>query len=212
MTSKEEVPEDVLECANLLMALNCSKPTAEEYKKIQLWKNIANAMELTIIPKTEDCKVSRCLDVGTKSKMPYWLDKFIRDNIGVGPKMIIEKSLTATDLNPNNGRLSMPPSQIVDEDFVTEVEKTIKEKGLSGKGLDATIIDCKLRRWEVNLRIWDMSGRPIYNLLTGWNQVVKDINLQEKDNIRLWSFHSNGKLYFALILLPPSTDSGKPKP
>ncbi|RID40334.1 hypothetical protein BRARA_J00388 [Brassica rapa] len=140
-------------------------------------------MELKIIPKTDqDRNVGRCLDVGTKSKMPYWLDKFIRNNNGIGPKMIIEKSLTATDLNKNNGRLSMPSSQIVDEDFVTELEKTIKEKGLSGKGLDATIVDCKLHRC-----------------------------MGEKDNIRLWSFHSSGELYFALILLPPSTDSGKSK-
>ncbi|KAG5375601.1 hypothetical protein IGI04_040197 [Brassica rapa subsp. trilocularis] len=185
MTSKGEVPE---------------YPSAEECKKIQLWKNIANAMELKIIPKTDqDRNVGRCLDVGTKSKMPYWLDKFIRNNNGIGPKMIIEKSLTGTDLNKNNGRLSMPSSKIVDEDFVTELEKTIKEKGLSGKGLDATIVDCKLHRC-MGGEPEDMGhDRPSY------------INLQEKDNIRLWSFHSSGELYFALILLPPSTDSGKSK-
>ena len=53
MTSKEEVPEDVMDCANLLMALNSSKPTAEECRKIQLWKSVANAMELKIIAKTK---------------------------------------------------------------------------------------------------------------------------------------------------------------
>ncbi|KAL0723896.1 hypothetical protein Bca4012_038495 [Brassica carinata] len=192
-----------MDCANSLMLLNSSKPTEEECKKIQLWKSIANAMELKIIAKTKDRKVGCCLDVGTKSKMPYWLDQFMRDNIGVGPKMIIEKSLTATDLNTNNGRLSMPSSQIVDKDFMTKEEKTIIE--LRGEGLDATIVDCKLRRWEVDLRIWDVSNPPVYNLVTGWNQVVEDVELQEKDNIRLWSFHSDGKLFFALILLPPST-------
>ncbi|KAG2324107.1 hypothetical protein Bca52824_006835 [Brassica carinata] len=107
--------------------------------------------------------------------MPYWLDQFMRDNIGVGPKMIIEKSLTATDLNTNNGRLSMPSSQIVDKDFMTKEEK----RSLSFAG-----------RLGRNYR---------------WNQVVEDVELQEKDNIRLWSFHSDGKLFFALILLPPST-------
>ncbi|KAJ0244998.1 hypothetical protein HA466_0185030 [Hirschfeldia incana] len=197
MTSKEEVPEDIVEGAELLMVLNSSKPTAKECKKIQLWKNIA---------KTKDPNVGRCLDVGTKSMMPYWLDKFIRVHNGVGPKMIIEKSLTATDVNSNNGRLSVPSSQIVDKDFVTE-----HFNGLGGEGVDATIVDCNLCTWEVNMRIWDMS-RPMCNLVKGWNQVVKDIDLQEKDNIRLWSFHSSDKLFFALILLPPSTESDKSEP
>ncbi|CAH8308221.1 unnamed protein product [Eruca vesicaria subsp. sativa] len=199
MTSKEEeVPKDVMRCAKLLMAMNSSTPTAEECKQIQLWKNIANAIKIA-----EDRKVGRCLDVGTKSSVPFWLHKFMRKNNGVEPKMIIEKSLTATDVKTNNGRLSMPSSQILDEDFVTEEEKTIL--GLREEGVDATIVDCELHEWEVNLRIWDMN-RPVYNLVTGWNQVVKDVKLQEKDNIRLWSFHSNDKLFFALILLPPSTD------
>lgn len=158
-------------------------------------------------------KIGRCFDVGTRERMPFWLSRFMRDNNGVGPKMIIQKSITATDLKSNNGRLSMPFKKIVDMDFLTKEEETIIYEHfnkLREEGVDATLVDCELHTWEVNLRKWGMNNNNyVYNLVTSWNKVVEEIDLEEHDEIRLWSFHSNGRLYFALVLLPPESDSRK---
>lgn len=80
-----------------------------------------------------------------------------------------------------------------------------------------------LREFDVNLRRWKMKNKRgnhtfVYNLIR-WKQVVEGEGwgLKQSDKIRLWSFHSVCKLYFALTTLPPlfpspSSDSRETKP
>lgn len=49
MTTKEEIPKDIVEGAKLLMSLNSSKPTQEECKNIQLWKNKAEEWKISAL-------------------------------------------------------------------------------------------------------------------------------------------------------------------
>ncbi|CAL9233858.1 unnamed protein product [Arabidopsis halleri] len=144
----------------------------------------------------------------TREPTPGWLIRLMRRKNGRehedNSKKIIDKEFTATDVHPNNNRLSIPLSNIVELEFLNHEEKRAIEEDankVNKEGVDAILVTSDLREFPVNLRLWDMRGSLQYNLVTGWNQVVEDCRLKEKRNIRLWSFHSNDKLYFALVPL-----------
>ncbi|KAG2308809.1 hypothetical protein Bca4012_082200 [Brassica carinata] len=153
---------------------------------------------------------------------PEWVIDLVRDNKGVeDAKMIFEKVMTKTDLKPNQARLLMPFNQMADMDFLTEAElkilekhhkgKHAKKKGVdddddSTKGVDVVLLHRNGgdRKWNLNMRIWEMTSSLNYALCTGWNKLVRDNDLQRNQTITLWSFHSHdGKLYFAFD--PPPT-------
>ncbi|KAF8108705.1 hypothetical protein N665_0104s0031 [Sinapis alba] len=162
---------------------------------------------------------------------PGWLVELMKTFKGEeDAKMIFEKVMTKTDLTPNQGRLLMPFQQMSDMDFLTNAElmileehyKALVEKGAVKKGVDVKKEDVKKedvkkgvdvillhrsgnKRWKLNMRIWEMRSSFNYALCAGWNQVVRDNNLQRNQTITLWSFHSHdGTLYFAFD--PPTQD------
>ncbi|CAF2116582.1 BnaC08g44340D [Brassica napus] len=166
---------------------------------------------------------------------PDWLLKLVEGEEDE-PKRIIEKELSATDVNHNHNRLSMPCSKIIDLEFLSIAEQGLIEvdEGKKHKtGVNARLVvkfvdSDDLKKFSVNLRRWKMpkeKGSPtfIYNLVTGWNKVVEGCGLGENDKIRLWSYHSDGELCFALVLetpaplshpllLPPPSDSEDANP
>ncbi|KAL1214337.1 B3 domain-containing protein [Cardamine amara subsp. amara] len=143
----------------------------------------------------------------TKEPTPEWLLRLIRSKNGENPKKILNKGLTASDVDFGKHRLSIPLSKIVDEDFLNPAEERVVDlqyRKILKTGVDATLVASDLREFELNLRLWPMGNTHLFNLVSGWNDVVKNCRLKENDQIRLWSFHANDKLYFAFVpLLPP---------
>ncbi|KAL0740708.1 hypothetical protein Bca4012_082221 [Brassica carinata] len=155
---------------------------------------------------------------------PEWVIDLVRDNKGVeDAKMIFEKVMTKTDLKPSQARLLMPFNQMADMDFLTEAELKILEKHHKGKhakkgvdddddstkGVDVVLLHRNGgdRKWNLNMRIWEMRSSFNYALCTGWNKLVRDNKLQRNQTITLWSFHSHdGKLYFAFDPPTPAPD------
>ncbi|CDY19114.1 BnaA04g18540D [Brassica napus] len=71
-------------------------------------------------------------------------------------------------------------------------------------GADAKLVIEKVQ-WNANLRIWEMRSSFNYALCSGWNQFVRDNDLEVNQTRRLWSFHSrDGTLFLAFDPLTPA--------
>ncbi|KAH0930153.1 hypothetical protein HID58_015880, partial [Brassica napus] len=71
-------------------------------------------------------------------------------------------------------------------------------------GLEAKLVIEKVQ-WNANLRIWEMRSSFNYALCSGWNQFVRDNDLEVNQTRRLWSFHSrDGTLFLAFDPLTPA--------
>ncbi|CAH8362679.1 unnamed protein product [Eruca vesicaria subsp. sativa] len=146
---------------------------------------------------------------GERGPTPEWLVNLMRTLNGVDAKLVIDKMIQPTDVNANQGRLLIPFNQIVEEDFLNEAELNLideHQRDHSQKGVGVIVVASDGRRWNANVRRWNMNC-PNYSLCSGWNNVVRENNLQNKVGqvLRLWSFHSSqdGKLYLAFFHQPP---------
>ncbi|KAH6837307.1 hypothetical protein C2S53_003094 [Perilla frutescens var. hirtella] len=128
------------------------------------------------------------------------------------PTLVIQKSLFGTDLSPGHNRLSIPMSQILSDDFLTDEEKRLvrscdvatKKK----KYIDVTIIEPSLKSETVKFSRWDMpkgnGGKTSssYVINGRWNAIVEKNKLRVKMEVQLWCFRVDGDLRFALVRLP----------
>ncbi|GAB4857881.1 hypothetical protein Ancab_015786 [Ancistrocladus abbreviatus] len=101
------------------------------------------------------------------------------------PKLVIEKKLTACDVNSSQARLTMPGNKTsafltVDE---REVINSKDEKG-NPKGIDTTVIDPSLQTRDIKLRKWCYSSSASYVLVSGWNNVVRHNRLKTGDTVQ----------------------------
>ncbi|KAG2260298.1 hypothetical protein Bca52824_079592 [Brassica carinata] len=161
-------------------------------------------------PPSTNTKNAKLKTVGASSSWttdptPEWLLKLMTKKNGAELKKIIKKELSATDVRLSHDR---------------KKRKTGVDAKLVVKLGDSDV----LKEFDVNLRRWKMKKKRgnhtfVYNLIR-WKQVVEgegSCGLKKRNKIRLWSFHSDGKLYFALATLPsppppPSSDSIDAKP
>ncbi|VVA99391.1 unnamed protein product [Arabis nemorensis] len=143
---------------------------------------------------------------------PEWLTKLMRDMNGSDLRLIFERSLYKTDVNPKESRLSMPFNELIRKDFLTPVESSIMEEDINNDkkmGVGAILFDQEKVKWGVMLKRWEMkkdsgNGSWNYALTCGWNDVVKANGLKLNDRISIWSFRWGRLLCFALVTPPPS--------
>ncbi|OIW09593.1 hypothetical protein TanjilG_28192 [Lupinus angustifolius] len=134
----------------------------------------------------------------------------IRELNGSDVKFLMHKKLCSSDLSKNNNRLSMPKSKIECE-FLTEDEheKLNERKEDSRRGLvgmEITVIDPYLREYKITFKKWEMKKNPedddmkgvIYNLVTNWHNMVNDNEFQINQQLDIWSFRVDAKLYLLL--------------
>ncbi|CAG7874883.1 unnamed protein product [Brassica rapa] len=135
---------------------------------------------------------------------PEWLVNLMITEKGVDAKLVIDKMIQTSDVNPNQGRLLIPFNQIVEMDFLNEAELHLIDEhqrdNSSNKGVAVIVVASDGGKWNAKLRRWNMTC-PNYALCSGWNHVVRGAKLNDKvrESFRLWSFHSQDgtKLYFA---------------
>ncbi|CAH8347951.1 unnamed protein product [Eruca vesicaria subsp. sativa] len=103
-------------------------------------------------------------------------------------------------------------SKAVEKDFLNEAELNLideHQRDHSQKGVGVIVVASDGRRWNANVRRWNMNC-PNYSLCSGWNDVVRENNLKDKIGqiLQLWSFHSSqdGKLYLAFFHQPPAPE------
>ncbi|KAL0722094.1 hypothetical protein Bca4012_036693 [Brassica carinata] len=148
---------------------------------------------------------------------PEWLVNLMTRLKGVDAKLVIDKMIQKTDVNPNQGRLLIPFNQIVEMGFLNEAELNLideHQKDNSKKGVAVIVVASDGREWNAKLRRWNMNC-PNYALCSGWNTVVRENNLKDKVGqiFRLWSFHSQDgtKLYLAFFHQPTAPDMPQPQ-
>ncbi|KAL8482431.1 hypothetical protein ACS0TY_027950 [Phlomoides rotata] len=150
-----------------------------------------------------------------KLQLPEEFTRAIQETAGGGRvsqvRLVIEKSLTISDVKPNQNRLLMPIRQISDE-FLNEEEKN-RIGGKDGEGrkiyMNVRIIEPSLQRGDsVRFGRWDMSksnGKsPSSNYVINgnWMKIVNRNRLREEMVVQVWSFRIGEELCFALVKLP----------
>ncbi|KAG7591078.1 B3 DNA binding domain [Arabidopsis thaliana x Arabidopsis arenosa] len=144
-------------------------------------------------------------------EMPWWQFQVMRDMNGEDLTLILEKTLSKSDVNPTMGRLLMPYNSLIRNDFLTPEERSIIEEDIDNDDdekmeVGAILVDPRFEKWGVVLKKWEVgnhSGNVSWNycLTCGWNDVVKANDLKDGDNIGVWAFRCGGILCFALVPL-----------
>ena len=133
-------------------------------------------------------------------ELPEEFKNRIRELNGTDTKFLMHKTLSNTDVEPNNNRLSMPVKKVECE-FLSQAEKAVLDERESKKklvGLEVTVIDPCLREFSLLLKKWDMKTTSTYNLVSAWNHIVSNNKLRRDHQLHIWSFRVENKLYFLL--------------
>ncbi|PQQ14667.1 hypothetical protein Pyn_30961 [Prunus yedoensis var. nudiflora] len=136
---------------------------------------------------------------------------------GTELRCLIQKELFKSDVNGSLNRFSLPPNQVLCNDFLTpnEIEalKERKEKKNHDQGslkspspsLKVPFIDPSLKLKEgINLTMWTLSNSETktYVLRTTWGKVVRENKLVPGDVIQVWSFRANNnQLHLAIVVV-----------
>jgi hypothetical protein len=131
-------------------------------------------------------------------KLPILVENKIKELNGRDIKYVMHKELFPTDLDKEQGRLSLP----VKLDYLNEKEKTALEKrDKKGKlvGLDVVLLDPYFREFSMSLRKWNMRKDSVYNLVKNWKLVLSTNKFKKDQKLNIWSFRDiNDKLHFVL--------------
>ena len=119
---------------------------------------------------------------------------------GSDMKLVIEKTLYASDLKRSQNRLNMPFTQVQTHDFLTPEEKQVIDIKTALK-VQIMGPNLQMREKPLSLRIWNMSRARNYVLTSNWCDFVEENKnvLKENTTIQVWSFRKDEKLCFAVI-------------
>ncbi|RZC29490.1 B3 domain-containing protein At2g31720-like [Glycine soja] len=140
---------------------------------------------------------------GPSPDLPMQFKNRVAELSGHDLKYLMHKRLFWSDVKPNNNRLSMPINEIMCE-FLTqaEIEKLDERNGSNRKGrlvgLELTVLDPCLREFTLPLKKWSMQRTDTYNLVTDWNSIVSTNEFEEGQELQIWSFRVDNKLYLLL--------------
>ncbi|CAH9120291.1 unnamed protein product [Cuscuta epithymum] len=122
--------------------------------------------------------------------------------------LLIEKEITATDLNPNEGRLALPLNQLRRTDFMTAEEEqrlaTRRNNGKNVGSLDVALIaavDGEIVKREVDFRRWEMRTSSMLMVTGKWNKIKGSLGLAVGTKVQIWSVRVDGKLWLSLVVL-----------
>ncbi|XP_030532091.1 B3 domain-containing protein At3g25182-like [Rhodamnia argentea] len=124
-------------------------------------------------------------------------------------RLVVEKHLSATDMNPGQSRLSVPKSQVLTEFLSDQEIRTLDSK----KGINVSLVDPCLEVYHgLQLNKWSYSGKTFSYVLTNrWNAVAhpsKSNGLEKDGLVQLWSFRVDGNLCFCLTTVKaPESDT-----
>nr|KYP73409.1 B3 domain-containing protein At3g25182 family [Cajanus cajan] len=137
-------------------------------------------------------------------ELPRMFKEKIKELNGCEEKFVMQKELFKSDISLNNARFSIPPKKLVDK-FLTETEESFldvrEEENKTVPSIPVLVLDPSLREYNLLFKKWDMMRSSVYNLATGWNQILHHNNFKVDDTMQLWSFRVSSQLCFALVKL-----------
>jgi len=117
---------------------------------------------------------------------------------GYDLNFLMHKKLFPSDVKPNNNRLSIPMSEIkcdfLTQDEIMKLDEKEKRKII---GLEVTVLDPCMREYTLPMKKWTMKS-DTYNLVKEWNKIVATNKFKVDEELQIWSFRVNRKLYFFL--------------
>ncbi|KAK1408171.1 hypothetical protein QVD17_39806 [Tagetes erecta] len=123
------------------------------------------------------------------------IKEFIKSIGGSKVELVIEKKLTKSDCDKNQGRLLIPELQVMSRGFLGIDEKRKLEMR---ECISVEMFDPERRKIMLNLGQWKMKHEN-YVLKTNWNKLVFMNGLRENMVVRLLSFRVDQKLCFAVV-------------
>ncbi|GLU12014.1 hypothetical protein SLE2022_287230 [Rubroshorea leprosula] len=112
------------------------------------------------------------------------------------PILLIQKSLTNTDVENGQSRLSIPFGQVKTMqacNFLNSVEMMIVSSKSNGGVVVKTFIEPSVEVSEMVFNKWDMrkstgNGSPMFVLINKWNDVRERNQLNKGDVVQVWGF------------------------
>lgn len=101
-----------------------------------------------------------------------------------GAQLLIKKKLEHSDVSPCQGRLLIPCCPKIYK-FLTEQEMRVVLESKK-KGFEVVVQDNDQRQFRLNLIYWASVKNFVLN--KGWNEVVRENQLQKGDVIKLWCY------------------------
>ncbi|KAK3412079.1 hypothetical protein EUGRSUZ_I00861 [Eucalyptus grandis] len=133
----------------------------------------------------------------------------IQEMQGRDMTLVVEKTLTATDMSRGQSRLSIPNKQIR-QGFLSEEEIRMLDRK---EGIKVSLIEPCLEVSQLQLKRWNYQSKIFSYVLTErWNGVAHPYERNElmKDVvIQLWSFRVDGSLWFCLKRVEDHQGNGK---
>ncbi|XP_074369238.1 uncharacterized protein LOC141710574 [Apium graveolens] len=122
-------------------------------------------------------------------------------------RLLIQKNLSATDLNPKENRLNIPTNQTREEakDFLTEAENlSLDKRDAKGKivPMQVPVLEPNLKRSHIDFKKWVVNKSPWYVLCGSWTAMQTSNHLEVGSDLQVWSFRVNEELNLALVEVP----------
>ncbi|XP_045828733.1 uncharacterized protein LOC123920516 [Trifolium pratense] len=142
-----------------------------------------------------------------RPELPLVFKEKIEQMQGSDVMLVIQKKLTKSDVEENNGRLSIPENQVINENFLEPNEKSSldydrKEGRKKRIGMSVSVLDPSLNLYNgMCFKKWKMGKSEIYNITGEWNELVENNHLEKDQKVQVWSFRSHHQLCFALVKL-----------
>ncbi|KAG4952958.1 B3 domain-containing protein [Glycine soja] len=133
----------------------------------------------------------------SSDELPSPFKEKIQEMKGCEVKLVMQKKLYESDLNPNQNHACF--SIKIANNFLTQKEESFLEENKMLAGMHVIVLDPSLR--DCNMCFMKGSRSCFYNLTNGWNQIVLQNDLKLHDILQLWSFRVSSCLWFALVKL-----------
>ncbi|XP_030532085.1 putative B3 domain-containing protein At3g24850 [Rhodamnia argentea] len=169
----------------------------EHYKKRPRAFDSTETHEVYRVSKKPKRTLNKNLEALTELPTIF-MDKVLEMR-GRDVRLVVEKRLSATDMNPGQSRFSIPKSQVLTEFLGDQEIKTLDSNG----GIKVSLVDpCLEIHHGLQLKKWSYSNKTFSYVLTNrWNAVAhpsKQNGLIKDGLVQLWSFRVDGNLYFCL--------------
>ncbi|KAK4737809.1 hypothetical protein R3W88_001506 [Solanum pinnatisectum] len=120
-------------------------------------------------------------------------------------KLVVEKILFDTDVNPIEEMLSIPQKQMSSKFLKTGEEKLLSTRnGAKMSVMNVSLIEPSCQVDQIKLKIWTMNKNngktsSSYVLVKYCNNVTKRNGLKKRMKLQLWAFQKGENLCFALV-------------
>ena len=156
----------------------------------RLLLSIDSLFSLVIKMRTFQLLGTKILVLGEEEPMRHTLESMGGHDLA----RAMSKTITASDTKKGQSRLLIPKNTGLLDQLSEEERMELRRRGY----VEVEVVDPRGKRYEMKLSQWP--SVPYLVLNSGWNNLVRDNNLEARIHCTLWSFRVGLKLCFALCV------------